>query len=381
MTKLSRVSAIVLGTAALSTAAHADIDINGFASVGGGWYNGSETGDSYLGYDQHFAADPVTKIGLQFSTAVNDKVTATGQLLAKGSNDYDVEAAWAYVSYAVNDEWDVRAGRLRAPLFAYSDFLDVGYAYPWITPPTLVYRLDFDSVEGVDTLYRTEHGDWSATYQLYYGRLTDDINIEGEELALDFENFAGINATFNKDWLTFKASFNRAKFTIESPTDLAALIDGGSGLRAGGYDQAADALEMKDEEGIFWGLGVLIDYDDWLFNTEYTSIVLDEQNLISEDKAWYAMIGKRLGDFTVHATYAVDEDDPDYSVLDEIPTADPRYALAEGAIGNADTSSISLGVRYDFAAATSFKAEVTRYDFDATDTDGTLVNFSIDTVF
>ena len=198
-----------------------------------------------------------------------------------------------------------------------------------------------------------------------------------EEVASDFENLAGVNATFNRDWLTLKASVNRAKYTIESPAAAAGLI---TTLRGATFDAAADAIEMEDEEGIFWGLGVLIDYDDWLFNSEYTSIALDEQNLISEDKAWYAMVGRRFDDITVHATYAAEKDDPDYSILDGIP-AGALYDAAAGALGNSDTTSISLGVRYDFATATSFKAEVTRYDFDATDTDGTLVNFSIDTVF
>ena len=200
--------------------AQADININGFASVGGGWYNGDTTNASYDGFDQHFSADPVTKLGLQFSSVVNDKMTATGQLLAKGRNDYNIEAAWAYLSYAVNDDLDVRAGRLRAPFFPYSDFLDVGYAYPWITPPSDVYRFVFDTVEGMDLLYRAEHGEWSATYQAYYGRLTDETSLGGEEVDLDLENFAGLNVTLNREWLTLRASYNRAKVNVGGSTQI-----------------------------------------------------------------------------------------------------------------------------------------------------------------
>lgn len=60
----------LLGTAALASAAslsQADININGFATVGGGWYNGDSTGASFSGFDQDFNADSVTKLGIQFS--------------------------------------------------------------------------------------------------------------------------------------------------------------------------------------------------------------------------------------------------------------------------------------------------------------------------
>jgi len=385
--------ALLASIACSSTQASAieDISMNGFASVGGGWFSGDSHTSTYRGYDQEFQADPVVKFGLQVSAQVNDKVSVTGQLLAKGSNDYNVEGEWAYLTYAANDDWDVRIGRLRAPFFPYSDFLDVGYAYPWITPPSEVYRFIFNTVEGVDTLYRTSLGEWDTTFQAYYGRLTDETSLGGEDVEIDLSNFTGLNASFTRDWLTLRVSYNYAKVDIESPADLAGLIGVLDGV---GFSDEASALEIDQESAAFYGVAALVDYNDWLFNTEYTEINQQNQSFIGDDSAWYVMLGKRIDDFTFHVTYAKQESDHDLSFLDGIPdgVAVPPAGITDlkatviGAIGESESSSVTLGMRYDFAEATSFKVEVTDRD-DKIDSDpdgsgdGTLINFSLDTVF
>jgi len=383
MKSISRLLGGILCAGLVTGTAQADININGFASVGGGWFNGDTTDATRNGYDQHFSADPVNKLGLQFSSVVNDQITATGQLLAKGSKDYDIEAAWAYLSYAVNDDLDVRAGRLRSPFFPYSDFLDVGYAYPWITPPSDVYRFVFDTVEGLDLLYRTDHGDWSTTYQVYYGRLTDETTLGGEAVDLDLENFGGVNVTMNRDWLTLRASYNVAKVNVAAPSAATTFLNQ---LIATGNADAADQLNVEEEDGAFWGLGALIDYDDWLFNTEYTKIEMDEQSLISSDKAWYAMVGRRFDEITVHFTYSKQESEPDYGFVDAIagpdaPTTAALQAGARSAIVISETTTMALGVRYELAEATSLKVEASKIENDINDTDGTLIAFAVDTVF
>ena len=372
--------------AAVMSGAQAEIALNGFASVGGGHFSAEKRGAGYEGYDQDaFTADPAIKIGVQVSAQIDEKVSATGQLLAKGSNDYNVESEWAYITYAAQDNWDVRVGRLRSPFFPYSDFLDVGYAYPWIEPPQQVYRFLFTTVEGIDTLYRSYIGDWDYTAQVYYGRLTDETVSLGEEVGLDLKDFAGANISFTRDWLTLRASYNRADFSIESPTQLEGLL---TVLDTLGFTEESDAVEIADEKGEFWGVSAQIDYEDWLLNAEYTELLVD-QSVVSDDKAWYVMLGRRFDEVTVHATYSKQESDTDYSIFDDIPdgVAVPPAGItdlketASDVLGNTETETLTLGVRYDFAIATAFKFEVTDIDFKSSDADGTLVNFSIDTVF
>jgi len=376
-----------MGLNMIAPIASAEIMLNGFASVGGGFndiQNGDGLNSNYS--EDKFSADPINKIAIQSSAVLNSLVSVTGQLLAKGTEDYTVDAEWVYLTLSPDDNLDLRFGRLRSPLFIYSDYLDVGYAYPWISAPNLVYRFTFDTVEGMDALYRSSLGKWDTTYQVFYGRLTDEQELFGEELPIDIENFSGINFTLSKGWLTLRASYNIATFDIDTPQSNPGLNALFAGLSSPigpfpAYPDVIEALEITDEKAAFYGVGAQIHYEDWIFNTEYTELNIDEQSFISDDKAWYAMLGKQIGSVLVHATYSKHEDEPDFSFTSGMSEMDPRRTGAESAVLNSETTQIKLGLRYDFADSTAFKVEVSQSDDDKSDRKANLVAFSIDTVF
>ena len=81
---------------------------------------------------------------------LGDDWAVTTQFVARGSNAWDLEAEWAYISFDASDERRLLFGRQRAPFYMYSDFLDVSYAYHWIKPPSGVYSLPFDVFDGIN---------------------------------------------------------------------------------------------------------------------------------------------------------------------------------------------------------------------------------------
>ncbi len=381
---------LILTFCFFSTHAMAEINFNGFLSVGGGLLVDDDEIASYEGFDGDWNTDPDTVFALQVSAAINDKVTATGQLIARGTDDYDIEAEWAYLTYAISEDWDVRLGRLRSPFFIYSDYLDVGYAYPFIAPPAQTYRFLFTTVEGVDTLVRGTLGDWDSSFQAYYGRLTDETRLSGEEVDLDLVGFSGLNWTLNRDWFTVRATYNRAEFSIGLPTALA--NSAGTGfldvLNGAGFGTVADALNPLEEDAAFYGIGFNIDYNDWLVISEYTVLEVDDQSLVSDDDAIYILIGKRVGNLTYHLTWDQSEDDPDLDFLAAIPAGvapglDALRAGAAGLVTGTKATDTTVGVRWDFAPGTAFKFEVTKLDRETggVDTDGTLVRLAVDMVF
>src|SRR3990167_8673508 len=101
---------LLAGTALLSLGAFAeDVQVSGFINVGGGKID-DENLSSYAGYsseDMTFDAD--STFGLQVSKQVSDKLTATGQMVARGALDYELDAAWVYVKYQVSDNFSWRA--------------------------------------------------------------------------------------------------------------------------------------------------------------------------------------------------------------------------------------------------------------------------------
>ncbi|MCY7295923.1 porin [Alteromonas sp. a30] len=379
---LSKATCLIAALGFVASAS-AEVKLSGFASFVGGKF--SEDSYSYLEYDNDFSFSPDTVLGIQLGADLADDIKVTAQLISKGLNDYDVEVELAYLTYSVNPFWDVRVGRLRTPLFYYSDFLDVGYAYPWIRPPSVTYRVDAASFDGMDMLYRTRLGGWDSTFQLVYGA-DEEENVESNGLY-------GLTMTFNRDWLTFRLGYISSEVTVFSE-ELVPIFDG---IRAAGFGDVADDFDPgQPRRSRYLAAAMIVDYNDWLVNMEYTQVGWDKSSIFLHDSAWFAMVGRRFGDYTVHLTYSTQEDDPDFED-NTIPLSGVPAGIAtlgnvlNAIISNEQQDSLTLGVRYDVAGGVALKAEVTRYSLDIAEPlfpgqqsnvdDGTLFNIGLDIVF
>ena len=81
-----------------------------------------------------------------------------------------MKADWAFVSYRAADPLTIRGGKLKLTTFLVSDYIEVGYAYPWIRPPQEVYYANpISTMTGADALVRFNFGDYSLLFQPYYG--------------------------------------------------------------------------------------------------------------------------------------------------------------------------------------------------------------------
>ena len=371
-----------------------ELQISGFASVVASKF--SEDNYQYADYSDDFSFSPDSIIGIQFSKQVSDDVSVTTQFTAKGADDYDVEAALAYITYSVNRDWDIRVGKIRTPFFYYSDFLDVGYAYPWIRPPEEVYRVLLFSFDGIDTIYRMNHGEWSSTWQVYHGNEKDTFfsPILNETVETIAEDFLGFNVTLNNDWLTLRGGYVTFDLSQQLFTPLRNFF---GVLDNSGFSDLVDTFDLSSnpKKADYTQLAALVDYNDWLLNLEYTALGWDRPHFLLNDTAWSIMAGRRIGDFTLHFTYARKKDDPVFEA-NTIPEGvsaqlDTYHAIFDGLFFNAKDTSLTAGVRYDFQPGVAFKAEVTRIEkgiaeplFPGQDNgldDGTLLSFGVDLVF
>ncbi|MFZ5605387.1 MAG: hypothetical protein ACOY7J_23255, partial [Pseudomonadota bacterium] len=75
------------------------LKINGFMSAGVAQNDGDEVSEPFYGISDSYSTAAVSKLGVQMTFEVSDKFSATAQLVSKGTNDYDVTAEWAYISY------------------------------------------------------------------------------------------------------------------------------------------------------------------------------------------------------------------------------------------------------------------------------------------
>ncbi|CCQ10930.1 FIG01060050: hypothetical protein [Pseudoalteromonas luteoviolacea B = ATCC 29581] len=352
-------SLIALVCASLS--AHADVNISGFASINGGKVL-SGTGVPHYGVEPTFLADypivsaytedfsfkPESLIGLQVSAVLGEGLSVTGQVVARGANDYNAEFEWAYISYELNENWTVQAGKKRLPLFYYSDFYDVGYAYVWMRPPADNYTWQIFNYEGINFLYNGSIGDWSMTANLYAGKEDDPNN----KLLSDFffqsptreiwEDILGGVATFSKDWLEVRVThmqYTNKRFV-------------------GGVASIWDGKDSRD--GKFYGLAANADFGDWFVLSEFNRLDLDG-NL----DTYMVSAGYRIGEFTPYVMISDFKQD------------------GTGDVEKHNTKAI--GLRWDFHSSAAFKVQFDKVQDDSYDLavagDSEAITFGVDVVF
>lgn len=378
----------VVGALAAPLAVAGDMRFSGFLSLGGGLVDDAKS-QSYGGYSEEDITFDHNIFGLQVSGDVSDKLTATVQLTARGSEDYQVNTEWAYVSWQATDNSKVRMGRLRTPFYMYSDFLDVGYAYPWISPPREVYYLPFNNVDGVDFYTSTTWLNLDATVQAYFGGFDDQLDLDGDgvEESAKTRNQMGLAGTLGRDWWTLRAAYHQADLTIDvmgvplgggqTLGDLASL------LSLSGFSANADKLLVDEDKASFAELGLNIDTGTFVAAAEHVEFEA-KNSLLSKNIREYVMGGVRFGSWLVHVTASKTKDEVSHPEAG-IPLAQQTalligtlQAVAQSQVIERDV--ITLGTRWDLTAGTALKLQ---YDDVSDDVRGDqkVYSFAVQTVF
>lgn len=341
----------------------ADVDISGFLSVGGGMVD-DETSISYDGYDEEDLTFDRNLLGLQVTGQVNEKISATAQLIARSEKDYEVTAEWAYLTWQASDNGKVRAGRLRTPLYMYSDSLDVGYSYPWISAPNEVYYLPFNNVDGVDYYLTAALGSFDTSFQAYFGSFESDFSFEdGTEGYATLRNQMGVAATLGKDWWTLRAAYHQSDLTVDifNPllTGLVAQVS------ASPFAALVPSIVVEDDKATFAELGINIDTGLFVAAAEHVEFEVKD-SLLAKNVRDYAMVGVRLGDFLIHVTGSK-ADDEIADLTSGIPQSEQTQPLINGLNAatqarDVDREVLSLGTRWDVASGTALKLQLDDVD-------------------
>jgi hypothetical protein len=170
-----------------------DIRWNGFLNVVGGISRDEPPSptnpggaNSEGGTNTDFSFDNETSAGLQATKPLDESTQVTVQLLSKGNADnYAAKVQWLYLSHDLSDTQTIRAGKFGIPVYYFSDFLNVGFAYHWVRPPVQVYPFD-PTYTGLNYMHRGTVGsiDWSA--EVFTGTENDrlanlGIDVSGKE--------------------------------------------------------------------------------------------------------------------------------------------------------------------------------------------------------
>ena len=305
-------------------------------------------GDRGISEDLSFEKD--SRFGLQISSDVTDRMSVVAQLLGRGeNNNFNAIVEWAYIDYEIHDIANIHVGKIKQPVYLVNDYVEVGYAYPWIRPPQEVYLLNnpLNTVNGIELLLQFPVGPGTLSFQPYIGSNRDDIpNAQGAYF--EAENIYGLDIKYSGRGYTVHAS----NFQCEVKT-------------FGGFDTESPFgtlnvdLNGKGNCNVS-AAGLNLDLANVVVYAEWTKRSTDQElsRAFGDTEGYYATIGYRFGKFMPHITFA--------SITGEastygLPASGAATVVAmPGASFNFPVpvqTSITAGLRYEVNDSAALKIE------------------------
>lgn len=338
---------------------------------------------------------PLSTFGVQLTYQINPKTHAVTQFIARGEEEWDLEAEWAYFNYTLNDDLIFRIGRQKAPLYLLSEYFDVSYASPWISPPDEVYGITGDSTyEGISFLYALPTTDWDSKLQVLWGNNTFTSVLLGN-IALN--DLISTNITFRNDTSTFRLGYagvigDIPAFNAPLPAFPNTPITAGDTL----YFEGNAHVDIRYASAGFA-------YDDGKLQVMSELVQLKLAGWSADVNAAYLMAGYHFGKLMPHLTYSrmknADSGERSKAIIRSGSTGQ-AYTLPGNTaeqIANhlieQTQSTYTLGLRYELAHSMSAKAEWSHItDFDdttgqfrvsapPTENQVNIIKFGIDAVF
>jgi hypothetical protein len=296
---------------------------------------------------------PDTKAGLQLGYKITDQLSLTGQVVSRASDPMP-SITWAYASYAFTDNWQLDVGRKRIPIYFYSDFQDLGVAYPWITPPAELYGWESTNYDGASVAYKTRLAGANVRTSVFAGQTTAKDNPYVETYSQDDTNtqwnkLIGTDMEISKGWWTTRLVYIQTDVQFDNKTAA-----------------SKDRADMSA-----YGLAFNGDFDSWFFLTEMGRNVRNDA-----DDPYYGRIA--APSYSVGAGYRFAGR---WTVFAN--TAQYREISNESDYEYFRFRSDTLALRYDLTPKSDIKLQFDKHDDDSFNYTGSadLLRISYDMVF
>ena len=210
--------------------------------------------------------------------------------------------------------------------------------------------MPFDIYNGVEFIYSNIINKYFYTIQGSYGQEKFDIPIQtlNEVFENEIKDLKAINFTFGNDIVETRASYLHGKISSSS-SSIDTLF---AGLRQFNLNDLASKYEMKDKNAEYFGLGLFIDYENFIFSSEYGKRKVDSFYLGTS--GFYTTFGYRVGSLIPYFTYAKVKMDKNTS----LNTNTALDYLVE--IQNVAQDTKTFGFKYQINQNMDFKFEYQR---------------------
>lgn len=163
-------------------------------------------------YGTQWQLQPESRAGVQATLVLSPALSATAQATVR-ADDARAQLELAFLSYKFGN-WDLQLGRKRIPLYFYSDFQDIGVAYPWVSPPPDLYGWEATNYNGISLRYRGSTGGMGVSASAFAGaeHLRDAPLYklyEKRPVNIDWTGLRGADLELNKDWWTLRLAYTQ----------------------------------------------------------------------------------------------------------------------------------------------------------------------------
>lgn len=321
-----------------------DLQVSGFLTLAGGKASGMSEDPASLSLSDRFAGQcpcliadwghagvytrswslrPESRVGVQLSYDLSADWHVTGQTVARAVPGYRPDLEWAYVTYSGLPGWSFQVGRKRLPLYDYSDYQDVGYAYTWIRPPADVYGWDVVNYNGASASWSGSLGAFQVRASGYAGGETSKRNLYSRLV------YGQAEAPLTIKWSGIRGA--EASAELHGVTARLAYM-------TSDYSDTLNPLKVPQKT---YGGSLNADLGDWALRSEFSTFDRKDQGYIA--KAMLLSAAYRLGEWTPHLTWSR------YRETSTLPSYNPVR-----------NQTVSVGVRLELTPQSALKVQMDR---------------------
>jgi len=286
-----------------------------------------------------------TKLGLNISTQVNEKMSVATQLLSTiQEGGYATKLDWAFANLNLSPTLDLRVGKIKYPVGLVNEYVDVGVAYPWIQAPVVVYselptaaQATREAYTGISFLKTVSVEDWVYSADFFAGQ----VDLTG----MTIKKLLGVSLRANWDDMV-EIQLATYQGTMR-PTDLTAPM--------------ATAMDGKTHGATT--LGIKSDINNILVFAEYAKVEMDTEGMMKDrmnSDSWYVTLAYRMGKWMPHITLQ-----------------DWQQKSGMGATDGYGSTITTAGLNYSISSKTVVKFEVSTIETDQYNNTGLLASTGI----
>lgn len=312
--------------------------------------------DGTLKRDSLFGAQVDAQFTPEWSATLQTKIAPS----MRSDGKWDVSASWAFASWRPSNEWLVRAGKVRIPLYLFSENLDVGQSYDFVRMPTEMYSIA--PTTDITGLYVTRS--WSLpaselSVDIYSGAAPVWVRFHGRDTGTGFfevkTRVTGSVVTWHADKTMWRAGWHHAQTKARNGNQFAAEVMPMFGFYGvSGYtpDIANDIVTVGLDQELAGG---------WRLLFEFERNIQHKTDLGANTAGGYLGLLKSIDRWTpyaaVSALKSVGAPARIRKALDPLDFVPQERMLADS-IPYYDQHSIAVGTSYALNPHSKIKAEL-----------------------